>query len=103
MKRFSKQTRLNNTENVFYSFEKVGFFNLFVINLENSKNWFLLCCSDVLEDKLVLHIRHYSGEERKETFSYNLKISNAGDRFSRSMSGVCTPFDMEINDARTRG
>lgn len=47
-------------------------------------------------------VRHYSREERKESFSYTLKISNAGDRFSRSMSGVCTPFNIEITEARSK-
>ena len=73
-----------------------------VLKLENSKNWFLLC-ADVLEDRLLFFIKHYSGEERKETFSYNLKIFNEGNTFSRSMSGVCTPIEMEIEDAMLEG
>ena len=73
-----------------------------VFKLENSKNWFLLC-ADVLEDRLFFFIKHYSGEERKETFSYNLKIFNEGKTFTRSMSGECTPIDMEIKDARREG
>ena len=73
-----------------------------IFKLVNSKNWFLYH-EDFLNNKLVFYIKHYSGEERKETFSYNLKISNTGNTFSRSMSGVCTPFDMEVNDARMEG
>ena len=73
-----------------------------VYKLENSKNWFLLC-ADVLEDRLLFFIKHYSGEERKETFSYDLKVFNEGKTFTRSMSGECTPIDMEIKDARREG
>ena len=74
----------------------------YVFKLENSKNWFLLC-ADVLEDRLLFYIKHYSGEERKETFSYNLKIFNEGNTFSRSICGVCTPIEMEIVDAKKGG
>ena len=70
--------------------------------LESSENWFLLC-TDRLEDKLVICMKHYSAENRKEAFSYNLKVSNTGNTFSMSRSGVCTPFDMEVNDARMEG
>ncbi len=73
-----------------------------VYKLESSENWFLFC-TDKLEDKLVFYIKHYSGGERKETFSYNLKVSNEGKEFSRSMSEECTPFYMEIEDARREG
>ena len=70
--------------------------------LESSENWFLLC-TDRLEDRLLFYIKHYSGEERKETFSYDLKIFNEGKTFTRSMSGVCTPIEMEIVDAKKGG
>ena len=73
-----------------------------VYKLESSENWFFLCANR-LEDNLVFCIKHYSGEERKETFSYNLKFSNTGNTFSRSMSGECTPIEMEIKDARREG
>ena len=73
-----------------------------VFKLKTSDNWFLLCI-DRLEDKLVFHVKYHSGEERMETFSYNLKVSNNGNTFSRSMSWVCTPYDMEIKDARRKG
>ena len=73
-----------------------------VYKLESSENWFLLC-ADVLEDELVFCIKHYSGEERKEAFSCNLKFSNKGKEFSRSMTGECTPIEMEIKDARREG
>ena len=70
--------------------------------LESSENWFLLC-TDRLEDKLVICMKHYSAENRKEAFSYNLKVSNTGKEFSRSMNGECTPIEMEIKDARREG
>ena len=73
-----------------------------VLKLTNSKNWFLLC-ADRVEDELVFYLKHHSGEERKETFSYNLKVSNVGNTFSRSMSGVCTPVDMKVDDAMLGG
>ena len=73
-----------------------------VSKLESSKNWFLLC-ADRVEDELVFYLKHHSGEERKETFSYNLKVSNRGNTFSRSMSGVCTPVDMKVDDAMLGG
>ena len=73
-----------------------------VYKLEFSENWFLLC-TDRLEDRLLFYIKHYSGEDRKETFSYNLKVSNKGEKFSRSMTGECTPIEMEIKDARREG
>ena len=73
-----------------------------VFKLENSKNWFLLC-ADVFKDRLLFFIKHYSGKERKETFSYNLKIFNEGKTFTRSMSGVGTPIEMEIVDAKKGG
>ena len=74
-----------------------------VFKLTNSKNWFLLC-ADVLDDKLVFYMKHYSGEKSKEKFNFNLKIFDQGNKQSRSLSGVqCTPFDMEVNDSRRKG
>ena len=74
-----------------------------VLKLTNSKNWFLLC-ADVLDDKLVFYMKHYSGEKSKEKFNFNLKIFDQGNKQSRSLSGVqCTPFDMEVNDSRRKG
>jgi len=73
-----------------------------VYKLESSENWFFLF-TDRLEDKVVFYIKHYSGEERKKTFSCNLKVSNKGKEFSRSMTGECTPIEMEIEDARREG
>ena len=73
-----------------------------VLKLTNSKNWFLLC-ADVSEDKLVFYMKHYSGEMSKKRFNFDLKISDIGKTLSRSMSGVCTPIDMEIKDARRKG
>ena len=51
----------------------------------------------------MFYLKHHSGEERKETFSYNLKVSNVGNTFSMSMSGVCTPVDMKVDDAMLGG
>ena len=51
----------------------------------------------------MFYLKHHSGEERKETFSYNLKLSNVGNTFSRSMSGICTPVDMKVDDAMLGG
>ena len=73
-----------------------------VFKLKNCGNWFLLC-ADMLEDKLVFYVKHYSREETKEIFYFNLKVFTEKQMFSRSMSGLCTSFDMEITDARTRG
>ena len=86
---------------IVYTGSKLTSHKPFVFKLDNSYNWFLLY-NDRLEDKLVYHVKHHSGEERMETFSYNLKISNTENTFSRSMRGVCTPFDMEIKDARRK-
>ena len=97
-----EHVHLDETKNIVFPNYKVTSCKPFVFKLDNSYNWFLLCI-DRLEDKLVYHVKHYSGEERMETFSYNLKISNTENTFSRSMSGVCTPFDMEVNDARMEG
>ena len=95
--------QLDKTRTVLYKFgTSIRSFQPNVYKLESSENWFLLC-ADVLEDKLVFYIKHYSGEERKETFSYNLKVSNKGEEFSRSMTGECTPIEMEIKDARREG
>ena len=96
---YKSHIELDNT----IAFTSMSFFpKPCIFKLVNSKNWFLYHV-DFLNNKLVFYIKHYSGEERKETFSYNLKISNEGNTFSRSMSGVCTPFDMEVNDARMEG
>ena len=73
-----------------------------MLKLTNFKNWFLLC-ADVSEDKLVFYMKHYSGEMSKKRFNFDLKISDIGKTLSRSMSGVCTSFDMEIKDARRKG
>ena len=100
-----EDVKLDKTQTVTESFttnKSKGFSPPVVYKLESSENWFFLC-ADVLEDKLVFCIKHYSGEERKETFSYNLKFSNKGKEFSRSMSEECTPIEMEIEDARREG
>ena len=97
-----QHVHLDETKKIVYKGSKVTSHKPFVFKLDNSYNWFLLCI-DRLEDKLVYHVKHYSGEERMETFSYNLKVSNTENTFSRSMSVVCTPFDMEIKDARRKG
>ena len=82
--------------------DRITSYKTIVYKLESSKNWFLLC-ADRVEDELVFYLKHHSGEERKETFSYNLKVSNRGNTFSRSMSGVCTPVDMKVDDAMLGG
>ena len=98
-----EDVKLGKTQTEQYNLDtSKGSFQPVVYKLESSENWFLLC-PGVLEDELVLYIKHYSGEERKETFSYNLKVSNTGNTFSMSRSGVCTPFDMEIKDVRRKG
>ena len=98
-----EDVKLGKTQTEQYNLDtSKGSFQPVVYKLESSENWFLLC-PGVLEDELVFYIKHYSGEERKETFSYNLKVSNNGNTFSRFMSWVCTPYDMEIKDARRKG
>ena len=98
-----EDVKLGKTQTEQYNLDtSKGSFQPVVYKLESSENWFLLC-PNVLEDKMVFYIKHYSGEERKETFSYNLKVSNNGNTFSRFMSWVCTPYDMEIKDARRKG
>ena len=76
-----QHVHLDETKNIVYPSSKVTSRKPFVFKLDNSYNWFLLCI-DRLEDKLVYHVKHYSGEERMETFNYNLKISNTGNTFS---------------------
>ena len=74
-----------------------------VFKLRNSENWFLLC-ADVLEDKMMFYIKHFSGEGIKEEFKFYLKISSKDKASYRVMRGVlCAPIDMEIMDARTQG
>ena len=80
-----------------YYFKNPCFFKL-----ANSKNWFIFHV-DFLDNDLVFYTKHFSGEESKETFSFNLKISNKAKTFSRSMSGVCTPFDMAVKNTRMEG
>ena len=93
---YRTHTELCNLEDRITSYKTI------VYKLESSENWFLLC-ADHVEDELVFYLKHHSGEERKETFSYNLKVSNVGNTFSRSMSGVCTPVDMKVDDAMLGG
>ena len=101
-----QHVHFDETKNIVYKAvckaSKVDALKPIVIKLDNSYNWFLLCI-DRLEDKLVYHVKHYSGEERMEKFGFNLKVSNFGNTLSRSMSGVCTPYDMEIKDAWRKG
>ena len=87
--RYKSHVELDNTIAFTYIFFspniESGVYKPCIFKLVNSKNWFLYH-EDFLNNKLVFYIKHYSGEERKETFSYNLKISNTGNTFSRSMS-----------------
>ena len=97
-----RDVHLDETKNIVFPNSKNTSRKPVVFKLDNSYNWFLLCI-DRLEDKLVYHVKHYSGEERMEKFGFNLKVSNFGNTLSRSMSGVCTPYDMEIKDAWRKG
>ena len=93
---FFHSIALKKVKGVKYSFTNPCIFKLV------SKNWFLFHV-DLIDNELVFYTKHYSGEERKETFSYNLKIFNKGKTFSRSMSGVCAPFDMPVKNTRMEG
>ena len=100
-----EDVKLDETRTVLYrthTEDSVTSYKTIVYKLESSENWFLLCAERV-EDELVFYLKHHSGEERKETFSYNLKVSNVGNTFSMSMSGVCTPVDMKVDDAMLGG
>ena len=98
-----EDVKLDETRTVLYNLkDEIESSTPIVYKLESSENWFLLC-ADHVEDELVFYLKHHSGEEGKETFSYNLKVSNVGNTFSRSMSGVCTPVDMTVDDAMLGG
>ena len=98
----SLHMELDETQYEWFIAPKIDPFESVVYKLETSYNWFLLC-TDRLEDKLVFCIKHYCGEKTKETFNYKIKISDKMDKLSRSISGVCTPINMDIKDARSNG
>ena len=93
---------LDETQTVWFSSSLIETRQPRVFKLETYENWFLLCV-DVIEDKMVFYLKYFSGEGTKEAFNYYLKVSDVGNKFSRSMSGVCTPLNMEIEVARRNG
>ena len=98
----SLHMELDKTQYEWFIASKSDFIESVVYKLETSENWFLLC-TDLLNSKLVFYIRHYCGEKTKETFNYKIKISDKMNKLSRSMSGVCTPINLDIKDASSNG
>ena len=72
-----------------------------VYQLENSKNWFILFYK-LVGHKHVFYVHHFCGEEKKETFNFEMKIFG-GSEFLLSLNAKCSPLGLGVEDAIRTG
>ena len=82
---------MNKSVKVYGRFDAFSSLVPIVYKLKNSKNWFILVGKDV-GYKRVFYVQHFCGEEKKETFNFELKISGGSEAIFRSLTAKCTPM-----------
>ena len=82
---------MNKSVKVYWRFDDISSLLPIVFKLKNSTNWFILVVKYV-EYKVVFYVQHFCGEEKKETFNFELKISGGSEAIFRSLTAKCTPM-----------